>query len=1043
MKDQGIAFVLVLALLAVFAESATIPGLIRLPLQRASSNSNDTRLNNLSKDVVTTNSGAIVAGLDNRQDLGYYVDFFLGTPGQPNRLVVDTGSNQLWVGSKTCNQMLKCNDNVAFSSSASSTFMDVSDASVSNITYGKGSVSGYRSTDVFRIGSIKLPDQPFLLVEKEDAVLWRQVNKGFSGILGLAFVGGMGPLPPALAGRADMQGRTVMHRLIEQQLITRPVFSLALASVGGSKIVKERGGELVIGGIDPNQHSGTLTWYSVADVASKYYWSIALTEAQMAPSGVSILPPGAAAEGKLFAVMDSGSSFMNVDAATFRNLFTQLSAAVPVFMEKTTQLITFKSCADVGRAPALELQFGGGEKPGEGKRFFQISADDYVIQSEGVCIVGIVPSATMLKDGSILWIVGDTFLRRVFSAYDFSDDGRVGLAYAVNMEFSGSKSTGQQRQSQEVTSSGESSATKQTTKFKAGSSPSSGSLNSTSKGSGSNVVAGPTAKFSAAGQLSSGVDRKVKSEIRMDDTARLFIGFGTANVDAEAVRGLLAPLSQVKDVHLSTAKGCAHVTLNKDSLAKCIKTLNGTKWKGSTLKVEPAAPHYLDRLAKERESTKISSESALLLSNEAKSAKRRLKRLVRSLPVITDPNIDTPVTDKNWDTRKEKGWKLVKSARRAVLVVKLKPHRDAKKIIKIDPSKYANKIVKLFPRANIADASVTELEWPGIEWRPPARKPAPPTVVQSKSDLPQDSKKPLISSLAKKSISLEVNEIMPPRSTKKWMPSFLDSDDEDEDSSSDTEKAEADKTDDTPIIVPEDLTEERENSMSILRGLLGMTEPTEESRAAHAPVMWRETVRFDPFAEGADELLRNDDDMDADFQPGPDAVVDEDTGIDEKDVEEEHQPMDVSESAEPVAAEASSSSYVVNTNLRSLVFGEDDSSTSNSGGLFSWLGNTPKDEEPSGPGLQGDAIREKVGGVIKSAEKFSLLGALGLDSNDIETEQIEDGVTVKSASTSAKAEGAPINFGTTALFFFHFNKHELKTRTLYENENIFRRTNTM
>ncbi|KAJ3051141.1 hypothetical protein HDU99_008496, partial [Rhizoclosmatium hyalinum] len=155
-------------------------------------------------------------------------------------------------------------------------------------------------------------------------------------------------------------------------------------------------------------------------------------------------------------------------------------------------------------------------------------------------------------------------------------------------------------------------------------------------------------------------------------------------------------------------------------------------------------------------------------------------------------------------------------------------------------------------------------------------------------------------------------------------------------------------------------------------------------------------------------------------------------------VDEEPIPSGIVEPA------AQGSSYLVTTNLRSLVFGEDDEKSSGGGGLFSWLGDKPPEVEPSGPGELGDSIREKVGGVIKSTEKFSLLDALGIKDIEPEDTGMDSGSTATGAGAvvSTTKDAPAVNFGSTSLFFFHFDRPEYQSRTLFTNEKLFMRTNT-
>ncbi|KAJ3021800.1 UNVERIFIED_CONTAM: hypothetical protein HDU68_009443 [Siphonaria sp. JEL0065] len=555
---------------------------------------------------------------------------------------------------------------------------------------------------------------------------------------------------------------------------------------------------------------------------------------------------------------------------------------------------------------------------------------------------------------------------------------------------------------------------------------------------------------------------------------KVFVGFGATMkpVSKAAALALVQKVVSVSadDVFFNENKNCAFVNVAVDDAAKLKKTLNGSKWLGAVLRVEDAMPDYRERLALCASTSSVPTTATTPTTTINKKQVRRLKRLIRSKQIVVDPKIGTPVNDVNWKERKDTGWKLFLKYKRAVLVVKSKLKRDAKKPTKIDPTKYPTKITKLYPRSTIPDPSVTQLEWPGIEHQP--RKPTikKPRMMHMSDDDSETERGPLTSKLASSATSTlttttsqtptttttrqpTINEIMPPRSSKKWMPSFL-SDDEDESDTDDKEK-EGDKEDllkPEELIIPEDLTDERESSMSILRGMLGMAAPTEESRAMYAPVFWKNVARFDPDADDAQDFLRSDEDEDRvgdDDALGANDALDEDNNnnmdVVDTTTEKEEIPSGIVDST------VQGGSYVVTTNLRSLVFGDDDNNDKPSGGLFSWLGDQPADQEPSGPGMLGDSIRERVGGVIKSAEKFSLLAALGIQDNEtsgdassgIKTSGGGGVSTGGLSSVESETVTAPANFGSTSLFFFHFDHPEYASRTLFTNDKTFMRHDTI
>lgn len=84
-------------------------------------------------------------------------------------------------------------------------------------------------------------------------------------------------------------------------------------------------------------------------------------------------------------------------------------------------------------------------------------------------------------------------------------------------------------------------------------------------------------------------------------TNRLFFGGLCDSITDNALVSLLKPFGEVTkmDRHLS---GFAHLTLQTESnnIDRCLRTLNRTRWRGTTIRVERAREHFLHRLQQEQ-----------------------------------------------------------------------------------------------------------------------------------------------------------------------------------------------------------------------------------------------------------------------------------------------------------------------------------------------------------------------------------------------------------------------------------------------------------
>jgi saccharopepsin len=78
-------------------------------------------------------------------------------------------------------------------------------------------------------------------------------------------------------------------------------------------------------------------------------------------------------------------------------------------------------CSTVPSLPDFTFYFGGEAYP--------IKATDYILEVQGTCISSFTPLDINLPWGS-LWIVGDVFLRRYYTVYDYGKEA-VGFALAA------------------------------------------------------------------------------------------------------------------------------------------------------------------------------------------------------------------------------------------------------------------------------------------------------------------------------------------------------------------------------------------------------------------------------------------------------------------------------------------------------------------------------------------------------------------------------------------------------------------------------------
>ncbi|OAX43459.1 Asp-domain-containing protein [Rhizopogon vinicolor AM-OR11-026] len=320
--------------------------------------------------------------LTNFMNAQYYTEIQLGTPPQSFKVILDTGSSNLWVPSSKCTS-IACFLHAKYESGSSSTYK--ANGSEFSIQYGTGSMEGYVSQDVLSIGDISIRHQDFAEATKEPGLTFAFGK--FDGILGLGYntISVNGIVPP-------------FYNMIDQGLLDEPVFSFRL---GASE---SDGGEATFGGVDHQAYTGSITY---VPVRRKAYWEVELEKVAFGDDEMDLDMTGAA--------IDTGTSLIALPTDIAEMLNTQIGAT------RSWNGQYQVDCAKVPTLPDLTFYFGG--EP------YSLKGSDYVLDVQGTCISSFTGMDINLPGGS-LWIIGDVFLRRYYTVYDLARDA-VGFAKAV------------------------------------------------------------------------------------------------------------------------------------------------------------------------------------------------------------------------------------------------------------------------------------------------------------------------------------------------------------------------------------------------------------------------------------------------------------------------------------------------------------------------------------------------------------------------------------------------------------------------------------
>ncbi|KAF8924716.1 endopeptidase [Dissophora ornata] len=317
--------------------------------------------------------------LSNYMNAQYYGDVNVGTPPQTFSVIFDTGSSNFWVPSTHCNS-IACFLHRRYDSGKSSTFH--ANGTEFAIQYGSGSLEGIISSDTLEVGGVIVKHQDFGESVKEPGLAFAFGK--FDGIFGLGYdtISVLGVVPP-------------FYNMVHEKLVSEPVFGFYL---GSSE--EALGGQMTLGGVDPSHYKGDLQWH---DVRRKAYWEIDLHKIRLGDEEVE-LNGGA--------VIDTGSSLIVLQTAMADMINKQIGAKKNYAGQWTVE------CSTVPSLPDFTFVFG--------KKEYVLEGSDYVLEAGGSCVSGFM-GMDFPESLADLWIVGDVFLRKYYSAYDLGNN-RVGFA---------------------------------------------------------------------------------------------------------------------------------------------------------------------------------------------------------------------------------------------------------------------------------------------------------------------------------------------------------------------------------------------------------------------------------------------------------------------------------------------------------------------------------------------------------------------------------------------------------------------------------------
>ncbi|KAG0142792.1 hypothetical protein CROQUDRAFT_662040 [Cronartium quercuum f. sp. fusiforme G11] len=304
----------------------------------------------------------------------------VGNPAKTFRLDFDTGSADLWIPSIDCDSCGK--SNAAYNPTQSITSKSM-DGVYLDLKYGDGSTTaGNVYRDTVTVAGLTVSQQAFAATSRLGQTFGKEP---IDGVLGLAY-----------RSLSAIDESPFFENLVSQKGVAHPIFSFKLARPGS---------HLYLGGVDPTAYRGDFEWNPVL---SRSYWVLL---AQVSINRCTALSG-------LRAIIDTGTTVIVAPPNEAALFWSQIPDSGP-FHEKEGYY-TYPC----NQAPLVDFSFGDSVY----SRHWSITTDDLRLGTTGTgsskkCIGSIVGQDVGLD----AWILGDTFLKNVYSSFDIKNH-RVGFA---------------------------------------------------------------------------------------------------------------------------------------------------------------------------------------------------------------------------------------------------------------------------------------------------------------------------------------------------------------------------------------------------------------------------------------------------------------------------------------------------------------------------------------------------------------------------------------------------------------------------------------
>ena len=317
---------------------------------------------------------------------------------QSFQMMFDTGSSDVWIPGPTCGSA--CAPHPLYTGP----YTSPPTTTPFSITYGDGSsVSGLMVYAYVSVGGSAYLDS-FNVDLISSVTDLNYASAYFDGIFGMAFL---------TISSVSAQGFVPL--LFQANKIPANLFTIYFPPNGD-------GGFLTIGEIIPQMYTGSIVYMPLISAS---YWTVYMRFVTVNGNPAITRP---STSSTWTAIIDSGTSLLLGPSSSIATIISQIQTATGVSVSYNSyyRLYTIP-CSRVGLIPSVTFTMAGSD--GIDRSFVIPSGSALVLESVSdgtTCPLGLGGLTSVVPS----WILGDVFMRRFFSVFDYTNL-RIGLAQAA------------------------------------------------------------------------------------------------------------------------------------------------------------------------------------------------------------------------------------------------------------------------------------------------------------------------------------------------------------------------------------------------------------------------------------------------------------------------------------------------------------------------------------------------------------------------------------------------------------------------------------